>query len=143
MSFNGQQFIENARRRVQEAQTRVQSRVAGMRGNIGAGGLGQQILGQQRLLGAGGVLAGKLPQIPRLLEGQRLGGFTKIREVRERGVASVLETTFPKIREVRGRFRPSSGGIHSDITDRPGRMDMAIESKPAKPADHRDMSFEL
>jgi len=148
-------LIEDAKKRIEQARTRVRGSTSGSllggQGILSGLGSGQGLLGGQGLLsglgGGQGILGqgllkgGKLG----LLEGRKLKvlegrNIPKLADVRARGVASVLEDTFPKIRELRQGVVPR-GPFRRDITDR--GSDMAVESKPSMPADHRDMSFEL
>jgi len=145
-------IVQEARRLVDQAKSRVQE-IRGQGGIIGQVGQGQGLSG---LLGGKGVLAlgrrtGLLGE-QGLLGGQRLRGggqklsLPKIEEIRTRGVLPFLEDNFPRVKQVRQKgviqaLGEKGRGMRGDITDH--GITMAVESKPAHPADHRDMSFEL
>jgi len=104
--------------KVQELRNRVMERVAQVRGRVGMRGMA----GQQVMVGKGALIEQarrRADEIARRLAERRPGIIPMVKE-------------FKPGQRVR-QFFPA-------ITDNPNIPDMAIESRPAKPADGRDMA---
>ena len=100
-------LVEQARARLEEVRDRAKTRLETVRG--GSSGLGGG-------LGVGPVLGSSIE-------------FPKIKEIREKGILTVLEEKFPRVKEIRERGILARGAPSGETPSPAGESPPVLEEK--------------